>query len=43
MRREPDVREQFVNLLCGMGRQATEDVGEVGVRIDVVVFCSFRS
>jgi hypothetical protein len=37
MRCEPDVGEQFVELLCGMGRQATEDVGEVGERIDVVM------
>ena len=37
VRCEPDVGEQFVELPCGMGREATEDVGEVGERIDVVV------
>jgi hypothetical protein len=37
VRREPDVGKQFVELLCGMGREATEDVGEVGERVDAVV------
>src|SRR5512135_2832450 len=37
VRSEPDVGEQLVELLCGMGREATEDVGEVGEGIDVVV------
>src|SRR3954447_26119699 len=37
MRAEPDVGEQLVELLCGMGREATEDVGEIGERIDVAV------
>ena len=38
MRSEPDVGEQLVELLCGMGLEATENVGEVGERIDVVMF-----
>jgi hypothetical protein len=37
VRREPDVRQQLVELPCGLGRQATEDIVEVGERVDVVV------
>jgi hypothetical protein len=37
MRSEPDVGEQLVELLCGMGREASEDDGEVGEGIDVVM------
>jgi hypothetical protein len=37
VRWEPDVGEQFVKLLCGMGPEATENVGEIGKRIDVVM------
>jgi hypothetical protein len=35
--REPDVGQQFIDLICGMGRQATEDILEVRKGIDVVI------
>ena len=37
MRREPDIGQQFTELIGGMGRQATEDILEVGEGVDVVV------
>ena len=37
VRREPDIRQQFIELICGTGRQATEDVLEVSEGINVVV------
>src|SRR4051794_41147503 len=37
VRCEPDVGQQLVELPRGMGRETTEDVGEIGERIDVVV------
>ena len=37
VRCEPDVGQQLVELPRGMGREATEDVAEVGEGVDVVV------
>ena len=37
VRREPDIGQQFIDLICGMGRQATEDIPEVREAIDVEV------
>jgi hypothetical protein len=37
VRREPDIGQQFTELIGGMGRQATEDVLEVREGIDFVV------
>jgi hypothetical protein len=36
MRGEPNIRQQFIELICRMGRQTTEDVVEVGEGIHVV-------
>jgi hypothetical protein len=35
--REPDIGPEFIELICGMGRQAMEDILEVGEGIDVEV------
>jgi hypothetical protein len=37
VRGEPDVGQQFLELVCGSGRQATEEVQEIGEGIDVVL------
>ena len=37
MGREPDIGQQFIDLICGIGRQATEDIPEVREAIDVEV------
>ena len=37
VRGEPDVGKKFIELIRGMGRQATEDIPEVRERIDVEV------
>jgi hypothetical protein len=37
VRREPDIGQQFTELIGGMGRQATEDVLEIREGIDIVV------
>jgi hypothetical protein len=33
----PDIGQQFLELICGLGWQATEEVLEVGEGIDVVM------
>jgi hypothetical protein len=40
MEREPDVGQQLIELIRGIGRQASEDVLEIGKRVDVVVLAS---
>jgi hypothetical protein len=40
VRREPAIGQQFIELVCGMGRQATEDVPKVREGIDVVVLAA---
>ena len=37
VRGEPNIGQQFLELTCGMGRQASEDILEVGEGIDIVV------
>jgi hypothetical protein len=37
VRGEPDIGKKFIELIRGMGRQATEDVREVREAIDVEV------
>jgi hypothetical protein len=37
MRSEPGVGQEFAKPAGGLGREATEDVGEVGEPVDVVV------
>jgi hypothetical protein len=37
MRREPDIGQQFIELIRGMGRQATEDILKVRKWVDMVV------
>jgi hypothetical protein len=34
VRRESDIGQQFIELICGMGRQATEDILKVREGID---------
>jgi hypothetical protein len=40
VRRVPVIGKKFGEMLRGMGREATEDVGEIRGRIDVVVATS---
>jgi hypothetical protein len=35
--REPDIGQQIIELICGTGRQAMEDILEVSEGIDVVI------
>jgi len=37
VRGEPDIGQQFLERICGMGRQAMEDILEVREGIDVEV------
>jgi hypothetical protein len=37
VRGEPGVGQPFIELICGMGQQATEDIPEVREGIDVQV------